>query len=169
MLAENALFAFPDFTKPFFLWADASDIQLGEILVQDDRTLGFYTRKLNVVQRNYTVREKELLSLVEGLKAFDGMIRGMDVTIVMDHLNLIYQKLLNQQMSRWRLLMEEYNPKVIYTPGELNLSANALSRLPMKQKSSDEVKWEVPNPPLKYSYLEGGAKENIFLVMTRVM
>ena len=93
------------------------------------------------------------MSLCEGLKAFDGMIRGMDVTIVTDHLNLIYQKLPNQRMSRWRLLMEEYQPKVIHTPGEKNLGADALSRLPMKRKREDEIEWEVPNPPLKYSYL----------------
>ena len=36
MLVENATLAFPDFSKPFFLWADASDIQLGATLVQDD-------------------------------------------------------------------------------------------------------------------------------------
>ena len=65
--------------------------------------------------------------------------------------------------------MEEYHPKVIHTPGELNLSADALSRLPMKHKSADEVEWEVPNPPLKYSDSEGGDEENVFLSMTRVM
>ena len=36
MLAKNATLAFPDFTKLFFLWTDASDIQLGATLVQDD-------------------------------------------------------------------------------------------------------------------------------------
>ena len=65
--------------------------------------------------------------------------------------------------------MEEYQPKVIHTPGEKNLGADALSRLPMKRKREDKIEWEVPNPPLKYSYLEGGDKENIFLSMTRVM
>lgn len=36
MLMEHATLAFTDFSKPFFLWADASDIQLGATLVQDN-------------------------------------------------------------------------------------------------------------------------------------
>lgn len=63
--------------------------------------------------------------------------------------------------------MEEYSPNVIHTAGELNLAADALSRLPMKLKHEDEVEWEVPNPPLKYSV--GDGKENIFLTMTKIM
>ena len=167
MLVEHATLAFPDFSKPFYLWADASDIQLGATLVQDNRPLGFYTRKLNAAQRNYTVGEKELLSLCEGLKAFDGMIRGFDITIMTDHLNLLYQKLPNQRMSRWRLLMEEYAPKVMHTAGELNLAADALSRLPMKLKHEDEVEWEVPNPPLKYADEDG--EVHIFQMMAKIM
>jgi hypothetical protein len=42
--------------------------------VQEGKPLGFYTRKLNSAQMNYTVGEKELLEIVEGLKAFDGVV-----------------------------------------------------------------------------------------------
>jgi hypothetical protein len=31
------------------------------------------------------------LSIVEGLKAFDGVVRGTNVTVYTDHLNLLYQ------------------------------------------------------------------------------
>ena len=139
MLANEVKLAFPDFSKPFHLYSDASDIQLGATLVQEGRPLGFYTRKLNSAQRNYTVSEKELLGIVEGLKAFDGMIRGMDLTVHTDHLNLLYQKLPNQRMMRWRLMMEEYHPKVVHISGVDNDASDALSRLPMKEKASDEI------------------------------
>ena len=39
--------AFVDFTKPFHLYTDANDIQLGATLVQDGKPLGLYTRKLS--------------------------------------------------------------------------------------------------------------------------
>ena len=145
MLADQVTLAFPDFSKPFHLYSDASDIQLGATLVQEGRPLGFYTRKLNSAQRNYTVSERELLGIVEGLKAFDGMIRGMDLTVHTDHLNLLYQKLPSQRMMRWRLMMEEYHPKVVQIAGVDNDARDALSRLPMKEKSFDTIQWQIPN------------------------
>ena len=50
MIMTEAKLVFPDFTKPFHLYTDASDIQLGATLVQDGKPLGFYTRKLNGAQ-----------------------------------------------------------------------------------------------------------------------
>ena len=74
MLQTEVKLAFPDFNKPFHLYTDASDIQLGATLVQDGKPLRFHTRKLNGPQTSYTVGEKELLGIVEGLKAFSGVI-----------------------------------------------------------------------------------------------
>ena len=96
----KAKLAFPDFSKPFHLYTDASNIQLGATLVQDGKPLGFYTRKLNKAQQSYTVGEKELLGIVKGLKAFAGVIRGQDLTVHTDHLNLLYNKLPSQRMTR---------------------------------------------------------------------
>jgi len=111
MLADEARLASPEFIKPFHLYSDTSDRQLGATLChdQDGKPLGFYTRKLNAAQLNYTVGEKELLGIVEGLKAFEGMLRGQDVIIYTDHLNLLYQTMSKQRMVRWRLLMEEFH------------------------------------------------------------
>ena len=39
---------------------------------------------------------------------------------------------------RWRLLIEEYNPELIYIPGETNIVADALSRLEL-MKTSDSI------------------------------
>ena len=74
MIKTEVMLAFPDFNNPFHLYTDASDIQFGAMLVQDGRPLGFYTRKFSDPQLNYTVGEKELLGIVEGLKAFAGVI-----------------------------------------------------------------------------------------------
>ena len=93
MLKKEALLAFPHFEKPFHLYIDASNRQLGATVVQDGKPLGFYTRKLNPAQKNYTVGEIELLGIVEGLKAFEGILRGQQVTIHTDHLNLLYKNL----------------------------------------------------------------------------
>ena len=74
MIKTEVKLAFPDFSKPLHLYTDTSNIQLGATLVQDGKPLGFYTRMLNDSQVNYTVGEKELLGIVEGLKVFAGLI-----------------------------------------------------------------------------------------------
>ena len=68
IIMTEAKLAFPDFSKPFHLYTDASDIQLDAPLVQDVKPLRFYTRKLNKAQQSYTAGEKELLGIVEGSK-----------------------------------------------------------------------------------------------------
>jgi hypothetical protein len=98
MLSKEARLSYPDFSKPFDLYTDASDLQLGATLVQEGKPFEFYTRKLNSAQMNYTVGEKELLGIVEGLKAFDGVVQGMNVTVHTDHLNLLYQNMPSQRM-----------------------------------------------------------------------
>jgi hypothetical protein len=150
MIKSEVKLAFPDFTKPFHLYTDASDIQLGATLVQNGKPLGFYTRKLNSSQLNYTVGEKELLGIVEGLKTFEGVIRGQDLTIHTDHMNLLYQKLPSQRMMRWRLLLEEFHPKIVHIAGIDNKAADALSRLDMTDKASDLITWEKKNKRLEY-------------------
>ena len=150
MLAKEALLSYPDFSKPFDLYTDASDKQLGATLVQKGRPLGFYTRKLNDAQLNYTVGEKELLGIVEGFKAFEGILRGMKVTVHTDHLNLLYQKLPSQRMVRWRLLLEEFHPQFKHVAGIDNDAADALSRLDLIDKSSDTINWEPKLPKMKY-------------------
>jgi hypothetical protein len=142
--------SYSDFSKPFDLYTDASDLQLGATPVQEGKLLGFYTRKLNPAQMNYTVGVKELLDIVEGLKAFNGVVRGMDVTVHTDHLNLLYQNMPSQQMVRWRLMLEEFNPTTKHVAGKDNDAADALSRLEMKEKPYDVITWENQNKPLQY-------------------
>ena len=68
--SKEAILDYSNFDKPFHLYTDASGLQLGKALVQGGKPLGYYTRKLNKSQQNYTTGEKELLSVFEGLKAF---------------------------------------------------------------------------------------------------
>ena len=145
VLSEEAILAYPDFDKPFHLYTDASDLQLGATLMQNGKPLGYYTRKLNKSQRNYTVGEKELLSVFEGLKAFDGVVRGTKIIVHTDHLNLLYKGDPSQRMIRWRMLIEEYHPTFVHVKCKNNDAANVLSRLDMLPNKTDEIDWEPPH------------------------
>ena len=105
--------------------------QLGAAITQNGKPLAFYSRKLNNAQRNYTVTEKELLSIVETLREFRGILLGYEIKIFMDHKNLqqIHSAASSQRAMRWRILIEEFGPKIVYIKGDDNTVADAMSRL----------------------------------------
>ena len=94
--------------------------------------------------------EKELLGIVEGLKTFSGVIRVHDLRVHTDHSNLLYNKLLSQQMARWKLLLEEYHPKVVHISGVDNNAVDALSILDLTDKANNARVWGEKSNRLEY-------------------
>ena len=129
VMARETILSYPDFSKPFHIYTDASDYQLGAVIMQDDKPLAFYSRKLNSAQKNYTTGEQELLSIVETVKEFRTMLWGNELIIHTDHKNIIYGNLSNDRITRWRLILEEYSPTFLHIKGQDNIVADALSRL----------------------------------------
>ena len=54
-IAKEVVLAYPDFTKPFEIYSDASTMQLGSVITQGNRPIGFFSRKLSVTQTKYSV------------------------------------------------------------------------------------------------------------------
>ena len=129
IISKETLLSYPDFNKPFEIYTDASDKQLGSVISQEGRPIAFYTRKLSATQMRYTVGERELLSIVETLKEFRNILFGHEITVYTDHKNLTCKNYNSDRVMRWRLLIEEYGPNLIHLPGHNNVVADALSRL----------------------------------------
>jgi hypothetical protein len=89
---------------------------------------------MNSAQRNYTTTEKELLSIVATLKEFRNILLGHQITVYTDHKYLTYKNFNTERVMRWRLVLEEYGPELIYIKGESNVVADALSRLEIDDK-----------------------------------
>ena len=131
VLARDVTLAYPDFNEEFEIYTDASQRQLGAVITQRGRPLAYFSRKLSLAQRKYSVTELELLSIVETLKEFKGMLWGQRIKVWTDHKNLIREAcgLSSDRVYRWRVLLEEYGPVIEYIKGVDNVVADALSRL----------------------------------------
>ncbi len=114
-IAKETVLAYLDFLKPFEIYTDTSSMQLGAMITQDNRPLAFFSRKLSKMQPKYSVTEIELLAIVETLKEFKGMLWGQDIKVYTDQKNLTRDalELTLVRVYRWRLLLEEYAPKII--------------------------------------------------------
>ena len=71
LLCSSPVLTAPQFDKPFTLQVDASHVGAGAVLLQAEvtgveRPVGFFSKKFNSYQLNYSVIEKEALALIWG-------------------------------------------------------------------------------------------------------
>ncbi len=123
--------AYPDYSKVFEIYTDGSSKQLGAVNTQENRSIAFFSWKLSTMQHKYSVTKIELLSIVQTLKEFKGMLWGQQIKVYTDHTNLIRDALgmTSDRVNQWRLLLEEYRPKIVYIKGIHNTVADAISWL----------------------------------------
>ncbi len=82
------------------------------------------------MQRKYSITKIELLAIVKTLKEVKGMLWGQSIKVFTDHANLMRHALglTLDQVYQWRLLLEEYGPK-IYIKGIHNTVVDTVSWL----------------------------------------
>ena len=66
-ITKEVVLAYPDFSKVFEIYTDASSKQLGAVITQANRPIAFFSRKLFPAQCKYSVT-----AIVETLKEFKG-------------------------------------------------------------------------------------------------
>ena len=130
----------PDVTKgPFTLTCDASLTGLGAVLTQEqdgkDTTLAYWSKTLNQAQRNYCATHRELLALVESIKAFNHYLAGAPFLVKTDHAALQWLKTFKNptgKLARWLERLAPYKFQVVHVKGTPNNigHADALSRRP---------------------------------------
>jgi hypothetical protein len=91
-IAREVVLAYPDYSKVFEIYTDASSNQLGAVITQENRPIAFFSWKLSTMQHKYSVTKIELLAIVKTLKEFKGMLWGQSIKVYTDHANLIRHK-----------------------------------------------------------------------------
>ncbi|CAN8076686.1 unnamed protein product [Agarophyton chilense] len=123
--------------RPFTVDTDASDYQVGCALLQtapnrERRPVGYWSRSLNVHEKNYSVSEKECLAVVWALQTLRPYLMGNHFTVFTDHASLRWLLSILEpsgRLMRWRLRLAEFDFDVQYRKGSYNTQADALSRL----------------------------------------
>jgi hypothetical protein len=85
IICREVMSTFPDFSKPFHIYTDASDKQLGAVITQDEKPIACHSRKINSAQQRYTTDDPELLSIVETLREFHNILLGYKIIVHTDH------------------------------------------------------------------------------------
>ncbi|KAG2765815.1 hypothetical protein Pcac1_g22762 [Phytophthora cactorum] len=138
-LTEAPILAVADQDRPFHVVCDASDFAIGCALMQHDhegrdRVVYYQSRQLKPAERNYPVHDKELIAMKYALAKFRVYLLGSGPFVVYtDHASLrtaVKSPHISQRMARWLSFFAEYDFRVEYKPGRLNVVADALSRRP---------------------------------------
>jgi hypothetical protein len=126
----------PNWSLPFHICTDASNIALGVVLGQRENQMPyviyFVSKNLSPSKANYTVIEKELLVVVHAINKFRHYIIGYQAFVHTDHSAikfLMKKPVTNPRVTRWMLLLQEFNINIINRPSKNNLVVDFLSRM----------------------------------------
>ncbi|KAL5515944.1 hypothetical protein EMCRGX_G001194 [Ephydatia muelleri] len=149
LICKNQILAFYDVNKPVLIQCDASAEGLGATLLQEGRPVASVSRSLTKAEKNDVALELECLAIVFACSKFDQYIYGKKVRVETDHrpLEVITKKSIlaaPRRLQRMLLALQRHDLEVVYRPGEQQVIADVLSRLPTKSPAG-----EIESPTLQ--------------------
>ncbi|KAK1608406.1 hypothetical protein QYE76_032079 [Lolium multiflorum] len=134
-LISAPVLALPDFSKPFVVETDASDIGIGAVLLQDKHPIAFVSRALGPRTRGLSTYEKEYLAILLAVDQWRPYLQSGEFHIVTDqrslaHLNDQHLHTQWQHKALTKMLGLQYT--IVYRKGSENTAADALSRRPQE-------------------------------------
>lgn len=145
-LISTPILRSPDFTQPFIIQCDASDSGLGGILLQkynnEEYVIAFASRSLSKSERNYSVTERESLSVVFSIDKFRPFVEGTHFTVITDHYSLLWLNNLKEptgKLARWPVKLQQFSFDLIHRKGSLNVVPDAFSRIPSCKSADPKI------------------------------
>ena len=154
-LTTKPILGYPDFTREFIIYTDASGYGIGAVLAQmqtpalpdqsetddvdpaesEDRevVIAYTSKHLNEREAKWSTTEKECFAIVHAIEVFRPYLYGRSFTVFTDHRPLEWLMSKPEpagRLQRWALKIQEYDMKIGYRPGKSPQNADCLSRIP---------------------------------------
>jgi hypothetical protein len=84
-IAEEMVLVYPDCSKNFEIYTNASSKQLRAVTTQDNMPFALFSRKVSIAQCKCSVTKMELFAIVKTLKEINGMLWGQSIKVFTDH------------------------------------------------------------------------------------
>jgi hypothetical protein len=141
-MVTTPILVFPNWSKEFNVYVDASSIALGAFLAQPrvgdiNHPIAFASRNLSTAERNYTTTEREGLAIVYVLQNFRHYLLGGHFKMFTYHSELKYlvnNTMLGGRICRCLLLFQEYDFEIVVNPGIMNKGPDHLSKLEHREE-----------------------------------
>jgi hypothetical protein len=160
-LVTESVLAYPDFTKEFLIYTDASNYGAGAVLSEmhegKDRPIAYASRHFNKAELNYSTIEKEAAAVVFGIQRFRHYLQDKPFVIISDHRPLQWLKTFKDEggkLGRSSIMLANMDCTIRFRPGRVNENADFLSRIPVYSVREREVSdnlvlvWEQRDDPL---------------------
>ena len=138
LLLKEPVVAYLDFSMPFRLYTDTSNIGLGAILAQKqegkEKIICFASRTLNKSEQNYSATKKDYLAMVSGIRNFRNYLIANHLKVYTDHYSLQWLRSMKNEstlLHRLAAQLEDYDFEILHRRGKSQGRVDALSRLPM--------------------------------------
>jgi len=105
---------------------------LGQEENQQSYAIYFLSKNLTPAELNYIVTEKVFLAMIFSINKFRHYITGYEVFVHTNHFAIKYlinKPLTSGRVTRWLILLQEFNITIIDRPGKSNVVVDYLSRL----------------------------------------
>lgn len=126
------ILAFPDFSQPFEVTTDASNVAVGAVLSQQHHPIAFFSKKMSSRIAAASTYIREMYAITEAVKKWRQYLLGNTFKIFTDHKslkNLMSQSIQTPEQQKWLAKLIGYNFEIVYKPGRENVVVDALSRV----------------------------------------
>ena len=149
-LTSKPILKYPDFSREFIIYTDASGYGIGAVLAQmqcpphsaqtveeNDEVevvIAYSSKHLNDRESKWSTTEKEAYAIIHAIQVFKPYLYGRKFTVITDHKPLEWLMSKSEpsgRLARWALKIQEFDITIGYRAGKTNQNADSLSRIPI--------------------------------------
>lgn len=138
-LVSTPVLSCPDYSKPFEVHTDASDVGIGAVLTQTldgvEKVIAYMSKSLSKQERNYSATEREALAVLTAIEHWRCYLEnGQRFVVYTDHSALKWFLNLNNptgRLARWGVRLSAFDCEIRHRRGSDNVVPDSLSRIPV--------------------------------------